>query len=171
MQERVVRAYDELLPEERDAETGCTVCEEDQVRIDISGLPVFHVCKLVAQQIRGAFLELKRKGVPIKSVVAYRVGRSRGLVDENGNRQGFSNHSFGVALDINAEHNGLYTQCTTFGPHCILSRGGIWQPGSDPYSLRKDSEIVRLLKASGLKWGGEIAGQQKDFMHFSPSGY
>lgn len=129
------------------------------------------MCKLIAPQVKGAFLELQRRGAQIKSVVAYRVGRSRGNIDSNGNRSGFSNHSYGVALDINAEHNGLYTQCERFGPHCVLSRGGVWQPGNDPYSLSSTSDIVRVFKANGLKWGGEIAGQQKDFMHFSPSGY
>ena len=169
--ERIVRDYEALRPDERDANSGCTVCEEDQVKIDIAGLPVFHVCKFVAPQVKGAFLEIQRRGLPINSVVAYRVGRSRGKIDENGNRSGFSNHSFGLALDINAEHNGLYTQCTSFGPQCVLSRGGVWQPGNDPYSLSSTGDVVRIFKANGFKWGGEIAGKQKDFMHFSPSGY
>lgn len=37
--ERIVRDYEALRPDERDASSGCTVCEEDQVRIDIPGLP------------------------------------------------------------------------------------------------------------------------------------
>lgn len=169
--ERIVRDYEALRPDERDASSSCTVCEEDQVKIVLPGLPVFQVCKFIAPQVKGAFLELQRRGALIKSVVAYRVGRSRGVIDSSGNRSGFSNHSYGVALDINSEHNGLYTQCQTFGPQCILSRGGIWQPGNDPYSMSSSSDIVRIFKVNGLKWGGEIAGKQKDFMHFSPSGY
>lgn len=170
-QERIVRSYAAIRSDERDKASGCTVCEEDQVKIDISGLPVFYVCKLIAPQVRHAFAQLQERGTPIKSIIAYRVGRSRGKVDASGNRSEFSNHSFGVALDINSEHNGLYNRCTTFGPLCVLSRGGVWLPGNDPLSISRDSGIVRLLKAAGLKWGGEIAGQQKDFMHFSPSGY
>ena len=30
---------------------------------------------------------------------------------------------------------------------------------------------LELFKEAGFRWGGEIEGQQKDFMHFSPSGY
>lgn len=170
-QERIVRSYDALATDERDVASGCTVCEEDQEKIFVANLPEFYVCKFIAPQVRRAFAEFQRLGTPVKSVVAYRVGRTRGKIDANGNRSDFSNHSFGLALDINAEHNGLYIQCATFGPQCILSRGGPWAPGNDPYSLSSTSEIVRVLKANGFKWGGEIAGQQKDFMHFSPSGY
>jgi hypothetical protein len=169
--ERVVRPYHLLRADERDLSTGCTVCEEDQVKLEVTGLPTFYLCKFIAPQVRTALTELHRQGAPIKTVIGYRVGRSRGEVDAQGNRSVFSNHSFGVALDINTDHNGLYTQCVHFGPQCLLSRGGTWQPLIDPYSLTTHSPIVRALKASGLKWGGEIAGQQKDFMHFSPSGY
>jgi hypothetical protein len=31
--------------------------------------------------------------------------------------------------------------------------------------------VVRAFAAAGLRWGGAAAGEQKDFMHFSPSGY
>jgi hypothetical protein len=50
-------------------------------------------------------------------------------------------------------------------------RGGAWQPGVDPYSLSADGIVVRELQNLGFRWGGEIAGRQKDFMHFSPTGY
>lgn len=169
--ERVVHPYHLLHADERDASTGCTVCEEDQVKMDVAGLPVFYLCKNIAAKVKAVLVELQRQNAPIKTVIGYRVGRSRGKVDAQGNRSGFSNHSFGVALDINTDHNGLYTQCFYFGPQCRLSRGGAWRPNLDPYSLTGNSQIVRALKAIGLLWGGEIAGQQKDFMHFSPSGY
>ncbi len=169
--ERVVRPYHLLHADERDTSTGCTVCEEDQVKIDVAGLPVFYLCKNIAANVKAVLVELQRQSAPIKTVIGYRVGRSRGKIDARGNRSDFSNHSFGVALDINTDHNGLYIQCFNFGPQCLLSRGGAWRPNLDPYSLTGNSQIVRALKAIGLLWGGEIAGQQKDFMHFSPSGY
>jgi len=37
--------------------------------------------------------------------------------------------------------------------------------------LHADSNIVRAIEDIGLKWGGEIDGKRKDFMHFSPTGY
>ena len=36
---------------------------------------------------------------------------------------------------------------------------------------RIKKEYIQYLKDIGFKWGGEILGKQKDFMHFSPSGY
>jgi len=170
-QERVVHSYDSLMPEERDHNSGCTVCEEDQVGIEVAGLPIFHVCKIFAPRIKQSLEEILRRGERVNSVIAYRVGRSRGKIDKEGNRTEFSNHSFGVALDINMEHNGLYKRCAVFGPQCQLSRGGAWKPATDPYSLTSNGLIVRTLKANGLRWGGEISGLQKDFMHFSPTGY
>ena len=95
---------------------------------------------------------------------------TRGPTDAEGLRTAFSNHSFGVALDVNAELNGLYDRCPSFGPDCRLLLGGRWQPDA-PGGLSADSAVVEALREAGLRWGGEIAGKQKDFMHFSPTGY
>jgi hypothetical protein len=95
---------------------------------------------------------------------------TKGPVDSAGNRTRFSYHSYGIALDINEDHNGLYENCVRFGPRCRLRRGGQWDP-RQPLSLTQDHPLVRALKRMGFKWGGEIAGKQKDFMHFSPYGY
>ena len=167
----VVKNYSTLTAAERDAESGCTVCAEDQQIIRLQGLPEFSVCKKYATQIQDLLTRLIQQNEKIKSVTGYRVGRTRGEIDAQGNRTGFSNHSYGVAIDINAEHNGLYINCIQFGPQCQLSRGGPWRPGLDPYSLKKDGMVVLMFKNAGFKWGGEIQGQQKDFMHFSLSGY
>lgn len=170
-QKTVVKDYQLLSNEELDDVSGCSVCLEDQRVIKVDGVPEFMVCKKYAQAIQGTLNSLIQQGEKINSVIGYRVGRTRGIVDTQGNRTGFSNHSYGVAVDINTEHNGLYINCVEFGPHCQLSRGGAWLPGQDPYSLQQDGEIVKLFKRTGFKWGGEIKGQQKDFMHFSLTGY
>jgi hypothetical protein len=115
-------------------------------------------------------VELVGGGAPIQEVVGYHVGRTRGDPDQAGRRTGFSNHAYGIALDINPARNGLYDRCEVFGTGCRLIRGGAWRP-DDPGALTADGPIVRRLAAAGFKWGGEIAGRQKDFMHFSPTGY
>lgn len=161
----------ELAPFERDAVTGCSVCEQDQLEIRLPNLKPFMVCKRIAQDVETNLRILLEKGEPIKNIIGYRVGLTRGTVDEKGNRTKFSNHSFGVAIDINPEHNGLYTNCFQFGPNCKKLRGGVWRPGIDPLSLKPNSKIVNALKRMGLKWGGVIQGRQKDFMHFSITGY
>lgn len=95
---------------------------------------------------------------------------TKGDVDALGHRTRFSNHSFGIAIDINEQQNGLYDRCIRFGPACRLRRGGVWNP-DQAGSLTRDSPVVKALGQIGLKWGGAIEGRQKDFMHFSPSGY
>ena len=113
---------------------------------------------------------LQSEGEPIFEIVGYRVGKSSGDLDRNGDRTKFSQHSFGIALDINPAQNGLYDHCVAFGPPCRLRRGGRWNPQTRG-ALTATGAIVSGMKEIGIRWGGEIPGQQKDFMHFSPSGY
>ncbi len=166
----VAKPRSRLTAAEVDVATGCTVCREDQETVQLPGLAPFAVCKRIAARVRGALLAIQSQGVPLRQVVGYRVGLTRGALDAAGNRTGFSHHSYGIALDINPEHNGLYTDCERFGVHCRLLRGGPWRPGRDPLSLPADGSAVRALAAIGLRWGGNLAGRQKDFMHFSPGG-
>jgi len=167
---KVRHPYSELHPEEFDAATGCSVCEEDQEWVEVGDLPRFRLCRKIAPQVRETLHRLADKGVPLLSLTGYRVGMTRGPADADGLRTVFSNHSFGIALDVNAELNGLYDRCITYGPDCRLLLGGPWRPES-PGGLSADGETVRALKDAGLKWGGQISGKQKDFMHFSPTGY
>lgn len=167
---RVSHPLTDLLEEEIDPVTGCTVCEEDQVIIDMPPVKPFRVCRNVAPAIRQIFYEIISSGEPVFEVTAYRVGRTRGEPDNSGNRTGFSNHSFGVAVDINSDQNGLYDNCIEFWEGCRLIRGGPWLPGQ-PGTHTAGSVTVESMTAAGFKWGGEIEGKQKDFMHFSLSGY
>lgn len=166
----VQHPYGELSPEEIDPQTGCSVCSEDQEQIHIPPLKPFSVCKKIAPKVRSAIMQLMEMKAPIFSVVGYRVGKTRGDADIHGNRTRFSNHSFGIAIDLNPELNGLYHNCLTFGSKCRLIRGGAWRPGVIG-TLELGGGIVMVLKAAGFLWGGEIAGKQKDFMHFSLTGY
>ncbi len=170
MKQKVRHPYNELTPEEIDAATKCTVCSEDQEFVSIPPLQPFPVCYRIAPRVRRALSYLMQKGAPIHTVVGYHVIKSRGSVDRNGNRTGLSNHSFGTAIDINPEQNGLYDNCVKFNRECRLLRGGEWRPGT-PGTLEQDGEIVTTLQQEGFRWGGEIAGRQKDFMHFSLTGY
>jgi len=163
--------YRALTKEEVDEASGCTVCQADQVTIQLRELEPFQVCHVVAARVREVLTQLIREGEPILKVEGYRVGKTRGEADRNGNRTRFSNHSFGIALDINPEQNGLYDHCRSFDARCRLIRGGLWQPGAIMGSLLPGGPVISLFKQAGFKWGGEIKGRQKDFMHFSPSGY
>jgi len=169
--QKIVRPHNEVSDEERDPVTGCTVCIEDQLKISIPPVKPFYVCKVVAPEIRNILEGLIQSGEKIVDVTGYRVGKTRGDVDEQGNRTKFSNHSYGVAIDINPDHNGLYDRCIEFGVGCRLIRGGPWRPHEMPESIEPNGLIVRAFKELGYLWGGEIKGRQKDFMHFSLTGY
>lgn len=168
---RVRKSYAELSSDEIDPRTGCSVCEQDQRLIHVPGIEPVPVCKNVASSYQAILNDARANGFEIHSLVGYRVGKTRGDADTAGRRTKFSNHSFGIALDINSESNGLYTNCLAFGSHCKLRRGGPWRPHSDPASIAADSRLVREMRSMGFQWGGQIKGRQKDFMHFSPSGY
>ncbi len=167
---RVMHPYDDLQPFEIDEITGCTICEEDQVAINIEPLPPFKICHVLEPFVREALNELLASGENIYDVVGYRVGMTRGEADKDGNRTKYSNHSFGTALDINPAQNGLYENCVQFGPDCRLIRGGIWEPDNEG-ALTSEGATVNTMKKIGLLWGGQIEGRQKDFMHFSITGY
>lgn len=167
----VSRPYSQLAPDEIDPQTGCTVCEEDQAELVIDGIPPVRVCKYVLQQFQFALREAVDSGFDINQLVGYRVGKTRGDVDINGRRTLFSHHAYGTALDVNPGSNGLYTNCLDFNEQCLLVRGGPWKPDGSNGSIRHDGVLVQSMKSAGFRWGGEIAGRQKDFMHFSLSGY
>lgn len=167
---RISKLRSELLPNEIDAASGCTLCEEDQETIRLSGLNEFKICKIFAPKIRKVLIDLIEQKQPIRDVVGYRVGMTRGSIDSWGNRTEFSNHSFGIALDLNTSRNGLYDNCNEWSSTCRLIKGGAWNP-DNPESWTQDSLTVKLFRRYGFHWGGDIKGQQKDFMHFSPTGY
>jgi hypothetical protein len=169
--QRIEKPYIELGEHEIDAATGCSVCEQDQVEIQLNGLEPFKICRVFADQVQETLNDLMASGQPLEKIVGYRVGMTRGDVDGQGNRTRFSNHSFGIAIDINPEQNGLYDRCIEYSAQCRLIKGGPWLPDTDKRSLTADSPVVKALAEIGLRWGGQIDGKQKDFMHFSPTGY
>jgi hypothetical protein len=167
---RVTKPRTELSEAEVDPATGCSVCAEDQVEVRLEGVAPFRLCKHLAPGVERVLRELRAQGIPIHTVEGYRVGMTRGAVDAEGNRTRFSNHSFGIALDINEGANGLYESCAEIGPRCRLRKGGPWAPAANPLSMTADHAVVVAFRAIGMHWGGQLPGRQKDFMHFSPTG-
>ena len=147
----------------------CSVCEEDQTEITLSNGVSTRVCQVLAKDMEIALESSLEDGFPIQTLTGYRVGRTRGPLDGRGVRTKYSNHSLGIAIDINAGANGLYDRCVEWGPHCRLRIGGEWDP-KNPTSISKGGPPQSHMDAVGFKWGGELAGHQKDFMHFSLTG-
>lgn len=167
--EPVDKPKSELAEHERGL-LGCTPCSQDQRERTLSNGLTFQACHVIADEVHEALEAALERGLPIESVSGYRPVMSKGPIDAEGRRTQLSRHAFGVAIDVNRDQNGLYGDCPRFGPHCSLLQGGPWRPESDPRSLSEGHPVVTALEAAGLKWGGRIEGQQKDFMHFSPDG-
>lgn len=180
----VEHPYSEVVDDERSpADPRCTVCSEDQVTIDPADfgldLESIRVCWAYADEIREALQNIVDSGeFRVVELTGYRPGRTRGrVVDEL--RTEWSNHSFGTAVDINADHNGLYRSCDVDEvtadniDDCRLGVGGEWDPHGDPSrTITRDSVVYReFIDRVGWQWGGEIDGSTKDMMHFSPDGY
>ncbi|HBI64571.1 MAG TPA: hypothetical protein DDX51_05590 [Clostridiales bacterium] len=71
-----------------------------------------------------------------------------------------SEHCLGTAIDINPSQNYM---CTNSGRALT---GSHWTPGSDPYSIPADGDVVRIFAKYGFGWGGTWSSK-KDYMHFS----
>ena len=167
-----------LTAEERDPEDPrCTVCREDQTTLELEGIPKITVCRHYADKVKTALEETKAAGFKMRTLIGYRVGRTRGRI-KNGMRQQFSNHSYGTAIDINAGENGLYGKCKVDGvpktaadiKRCKLRVGGAWNPKRRPKSSVREGGPAHAAFTQFWKWGGARTDKVKDFMHFSPTG-
>lgn len=166
-----VRTVKSKLSQEMYHSNGCSICLEDQTRVTLKNGVSFLVCKKVARTVESVLNKALVNGTLIEEVVAYRPQMSRGKIDKDGYRTQLSNHSFGVAVDVNPRSNGLYNNCVHWSSNCRLIQGGKWSPFEDSYSISEKSFLVKEFKRNNYLWGGQIKGKQKDFMHFSPSGY
>ena len=181
---KVRKRYDRLTDAEKApdfAVSGCTVCREDQVEVKVDGIPSIRICRFYAPKVKDALEKLTAdKRFRIEKLVGYRVGQTRGRVVD-GKRTEFSNHSYGTAIDLNSHYNGLYRRCDLGGAvpggvddlkRCRKGIGGAWNPTENPaFTITLESPAYELFtRVVGWKWGGEIEGKIKDFMHFSPDG-
>lgn len=167
--ETVSKPRSALSPEEQHPDLPCSICQEDQVEVALEGVEPFRICRAVANDVRDSLEFAQLAGFPIETVTGYRVGRTRGAIDAEGRRTEYSSHAYGVAVDINRQWNGLYDHCELITPGCQLRQGGVWSP-DDPRSITQRTAIYQTMRGMGWEWGGELAGRQKDFMHFSPTG-
>lgn len=180
----IEKDYDEVVDDERSPQDPrCTVCSEDQVTINPADFGVdlepIEVCWAYADAISDALRAIAESGeFEFTELTGYRPGRTRGRVVD-GMRTEWSNHSFGTAVDINADHNGLYRSCDVDAvtadtiDECRLGVGGEWDPHRHPTRTITPESIVydRFVRGVNWRWGGEIDGNTRDMMHFSPDGF
>ena len=69
-----------------------------------------------------------------------------------------SNHSYGMAIDINPKYNPMIIKNKTYPTNGEYSEKNIG-------TINKNSELVKIFKKRGWKWGGDYKSL-KDFQHF-----
>ena len=161
---RISKPYSEVTDIERDPnEPRCSTCFEDQVEVKVPGAPPVTVCWVYADRVEQALKKIVDSGTfQIKDLTGYRVGKTRGAI-QHGQRSAMSNHSFGTAIDINRNSNGLYRGRKR-------RMGGHWDPKRNPDTTIVPNGIVYQEFSQFWKWGGELKGSLKDYMHFSITG-
>ena len=117
----------------------------------VAGTAHVTVLSSLAEDVKEIFIEIYNgpEKFPIESVGGY-SWRSNGLS---------SNHSVGMAIDINPDAN---PQMSEDGTSAIV--GNKWEPGVNPYSITWDGDVVKAFGKHGWYWG--ISYSRKDYMHF-----
>lgn len=77
---------------------------------------------------------------------------------------GWSQHSYGTAIDINPVQNPYVKGSTVIPPN-----GAVARDAARPGTITKSSLPVAAMKRAGLTWGGTWSSL-KDYMHFSKTG-
>ena len=121
----------------------------------------FPVQKCLETRVVAAFMEIYNdpEKFPILTAWGYNWRNT-----SSGTR---SNHSYGIALDINEDYNGHYRDGNLIG-------GGAWKPCNPDAtattcyreSIRAGNSVVRAFNRQGFGWGGDWRSS-KDYMHFS----
>lgn len=116
----------------------------------VAGTTKVQVLSSIADEVKEIFTEIYNgpEQFPINSIGGY-SWRSNGLG---------SNHSCGLAIDINPDQNPQVAEDGT------VLVGSKWEPGVNPYSISRDSDVLKAFGKHGWGWGA--AYWTKDYMHF-----
>ncbi len=118
----------------------------------ISATRTLTVNRNYAEDVKKIFEEIYKgdEKFPIKVVSCYSY------------RDGNSQHSNGTAIDINPTENYFILRSGK------IAAGSFWKPGSNPYSIKADGDVVRAFNKYGWKWSPDMNWPNgKDYMHFS----
>ncbi|MFC2295385.1 MAG: M15 family metallopeptidase [Leptotrichia hongkongensis] len=115
----------------------------------VSDTERFQILDVLANDVKEIFHEIHKgkEKFPIKNLIGYSWrGSFKSL------------HSTGRAIDLNPEEN---PQVNSSGKAIV---GKSWQPGSNPYSIKPDGDVVRAFTKRGWIWGANF--RTRDYMHF-----
>ena len=161
--------YKEGVPTKISSEMVLTQVEYiDYEGNDAQGLIV--VNRKIAEEVIEIFREIKEAGFQIEKMIPiseYDWDDDKSMEDNNtsgynyrfvANTQKLSNHSYGMAIDINPRYNPMIVKdriSPSNGSYSIENKG----------TITADSEVVKILKKRGWKWGGDYKSL-KDYQHF-----
>ena len=134
------------------------------------GEGIIVVNKKVAKEVVEIFQEIKKLGFQIEKIIPiseYNWDDDKSMEDNNtsgynyrfvANTKKLSNHSFGMAIDINPRYNPMIVKdriSPLNGSYSDQNKG----------TITSESEIVKIFKKRGWKWGGDYK-TLKDYQHF-----
>lgn len=135
-----------------------------------SAIGTLIVNKKIAKEVTEIFKEIKKLDFPIEKIIPiseYEWDDDKSMEDNNtssynyrvvANTKKLSNHSFGMAIDINPRYNPMITKgkiSPKNGSYSVKNKG----------TITADSEIVKIFKKRGWNWGGDYK-TLKDYQHF-----
>ncbi len=128
------------------------------------------VNKLIANDVKAIFMKLLSVKFPIEKVipiVKYSWDDEKSMQDNNTSAFNYrvikgttrlSKHSYGLAIDINPKLNPYVKK------NSVEPKGAVYNP-KIPGTIVKDSQVVKIFKSYGWKWGGDWT-RGKDYQHF-----
>lgn len=134
---------------------------------------VLVVNKKVAKEVAEIFKEIKKSGFQIEKMIPiseYGWDDDKSMEDNNtsgynyrfvANSTKLSNHSYGMAVDINPRYNPMIIKDKIYplnGSYLKENKG----------TITAESEVVKIFKKRGWRWGGEYKSL-KDYQHFDKS--
>lgn len=131
--------------------------------------------KDVEKDILDIFDMMKKQKFPVEKcipIVKYDWSDDRSMADNNTSAFNFryiagtkkvSNHSYGIAIDINPVQNPA-----VYNDGKISPEGATYKTDA-PGTLTKNNFIVKELKKRGWRWGGDWTSL-KDYQHFNKPG-
>ena len=128
------------------------------------------VNKKIEKEVIEIFKEIKASGFQIEKIIPiseYDWDDDKSMEDNNTSAYNYrfiantfklSNHSFGMAIDINPRYNPMISKGKIYPSNGVYSK-------ENKGTITADSPVVKIFKKRGWTWGGDYKSL-KDYQHF-----
>ena len=131
-----------------------------------NGTKYVQVHKTIAQDVVAACESAKAEGFNIYDIGGYRQFGSDGAGKISSLGLNYSQHCYGLAVDINPTDNGQFKNGAATGAWHYYPD----DPAYNDVTIKSTGAIYKSFTSNGWGWGGEW-NSSKDYMHFSFFGY